>query len=101
MVEITIVISFVSLIFAMYAGINSLVRNRRIDDQKNASELATAIAKLNEIGHDTSEIKNDLREVKNDVKKQDEFIIRIDESLKSAWRVINKMQDKKDGEEDE
>ena len=101
MIEVTLVISFISLAFAMYAGINTLIRNRRMEDKKDASELTTVIVKLEGISRDTSEIKNDLKDVKQDVKKHDELIIRIDESLKSAWKAINKIQDKEDGKEDE
>jgi peptidoglycan hydrolase CwlO-like protein len=50
------------------------------------------IVKLENIGNDISEMKNDLRNIKNDVKSNSENIIRLDESLKSAWKIINHLQ---------
>ena len=50
------------------------------------------IVKLENIGKDTSEIKADIKGVKSDVKKNTEQIIRLDESLKSAWKRINQLE---------
>ena len=91
-IEVALLISGVSLAFAIYQGINNLKRNKAVDDKKEASEMTTVIVKLENIGKDISEIKNDMRNIRNDVKNNSEKIIRLDESLKSAWKIINHLQ---------
>lgn len=94
-VEIALIISAASLFFAVYSGVSNLKRNKSADDKKEATDMTTVIVKLEGISKDTSEIKNDIKSVKDDVKQQGEQIIRLDESLKSAWKIINKLQDRK------
>lgn len=93
-IEVALLISVCSLAFAMYQGIANLKRNKATDDRKEASEMTTVIVKLESIGKDTGEIKNDMKDVKQDVRKNTEQIIRIDESLKSAWKRINLLEGK-------
>lgn len=93
-VELSIIISIVSVGFAILSGVMSMKRNKTADDKKEATEMTTVIVELKQISKDTNEIKNDVKSVKDDVKHNTEKIIRLDESLKSAWRVINKLQDK-------
>lgn len=100
-VEVAILISAVSLGFAIYSGVANMKRNKTTDDKKEATEMTTVIVKLEGISRDTSEIKNDLKSVKEDVKHNSEQIIRMDESLKSAWKTINKLQDKGGGDNNE
>ena len=100
-VEVAILISVVSLGFAIYSGVANMKRNKTTDDKKEATEMTTVIVKLEGISRDTSEIKNDLKSVKEDVKHHSEQIIRMDESLKSAWKAINKLQDKGGGDNNE
>lgn len=93
-IEVALLISAGSLAFALYQGIANLKRNKATDDRKEASEMTTVIVKLESIGKDTGEIKNDMKDVKQDVRKNTEQIIRVDESLKSAWRRINLLEGK-------
>lgn len=91
-IEVALLLSVVSVTFAVYQGIMNLKRNKAVDDRKEASEMTTVIVKLEGISKDTSEIKNDIKSVKSDVKHNSESIIRLDESLKSAWKIINHLQ---------
>lgn len=68
-------------------------RNKSTDDKKEATEMTTVIVKLENISKDTGEIKNDMKSVKDEVKHNTEKIIRLDESLKSAWKAINRLQE--------
>lgn len=92
-VEVALLISLVSVAFSIYQGVSNMKRNRTTDDKRESSELTTVIVKLENIGKDTSEIKTDLKDVKSDVKKNTEQIIRLDESLKSAWKRINQLEE--------
>ena len=68
-------------------------RNKSTDDKKEATEMTTVIVKLENISKDTGEIKKDMKSVKDEVKHNTEKIIRLDESLKSAWKAINRLQE--------
>lgn len=98
-IEVALLLSVVSVTFAVYQGIMNLKRNKAVDDRKEASEMTTVIVKLEGISKDTSEIKNDIKSVKSDVKHNSESIIRLDESLKSAWKIINHLQGVEDHSE--
>ena len=91
-IEAALVISGVSLAFGIYQGVSNLKRNKESDDRKEASEMTTVIIELKNISKDTTEIKNDVKDLKRDVKENTEQIIRLDESLKSAWKRINALE---------
>lgn len=92
-IEIMSVVTIISVAFAVISGIVNMRRNLATDDKKEAAEMTTLLIKLENIQKDTSEIKSDIRSVKEETKKNTEKIIRMDESLKSAWNAINKLQD--------
>lgn len=85
-IEVAVVISLISLIFAIVSGISSMKRNARTDDRKDASELTTVIVKLENIGNDIKEIKTDLRDVKADIQVHAEKIVKMEQQIK----VLNK-----------
>lgn len=85
-IEVAVVISLISLIFAIVSGISGMKRNARTDDRKDASELTTVIVKLKNIGNDIKEIKTDLRDVKADIQVHAEKIVKMEQQIK----VLNK-----------
>lgn len=91
-VEIAVLVSLLSLAFTIYQGVANMKRNKAVDDKNEASEMTTVIVKLENISKDTHEIKSDMKDVKSEVKHNTEQIIRLDESLKSAWKAINRLQ---------
>lgn len=99
-IELATIISVLSVGFAICSGIFSMKRNKTADDKKEATEMTTVIVKLENISKDTGEIKNDMKSVKDDVKHNTEQIIRLDESLKSAWKAINRLQEGADSHVD-
>lgn len=90
-IEIGVAISVISAAFAIIFGVLNAQRNKKADDQREASDMTTVMIKLEKIADDTSEIKNDLKSLKADVRHNSESIIRLDESLKSAWKQINEI----------
>lgn len=100
-IEVALLISGVSLAFAVYQGVSNLKRNKAADDKHDASELTTVIVKLENIGNDTAEIKSDIKSVRAEVKQNSERIIRLEESLKSAWKRINLLECHKGEEADD
>lgn len=90
-------LTIVSVVFGVFSGIVNLRRNKTSDDKAEASEMTTLLVKFESIQKDLYEIKtdirNEIRTVKEENKSNAEKLIRLDESLKSAWNAINKMQD--------
>lgn len=95
-IEVAFLISIVSVFFTFIFGLNGMRRNQKADDKREQSEMTTVIVKLESISSDTNEIKNDIKSLKSDVRHNSENIIRIDESLKSAWKRINELAGKKE-----
>ncbi len=95
-IEIALLISIASVFFAIVFGINSMRRGQKADDKKEQSDMTTVIVKLENIQAATNEIKNDIKSVKADVRANSEDIVRMDESLKSAWKRINELAEKID-----
>ena len=93
-VEIMTIISVLSIGVGIFGTLKGMSRNKTADDKSEASEMTTLIVKLEGIQKDCTEIKNDIKSVKEDTKKNTEQIIRMDESLKSAWKQINTINNK-------
>lgn len=89
------IIGICGTMFGIMSSFLNLRRNKSADDKADASEMATITAKLESINNNTLEIKNEIKSIKEETRKNSEQIIRMDESLKSAWRAINKIQDVK------
>lgn len=90
--EISMVITIVSVSFAIFSGIMAMRRNARLDDQKYQSEITTVIVKLENIADDTKEIKEQIKGLDDQIhnldrrvtiveQKADRAHIRLDESV--------------------
>ena len=90
-VEVALLISIVSVVAAIFFGMAAFRRNQRTDDRSEQDSMTRVIVKLESINADTNEIKNDIKSVKADGRQNSEQIIRVDESLKSAWKQINEI----------
>lgn len=62
--ELSIVISVLSVSFALYSGISNLKRNDKKDTAEETAQLTTVIVKLENIGDGVSEIKSDMKNVR-------------------------------------
>lgn len=91
-VEVALLISGVSLAFAIYSGITNLKRNKSNDDKKDATEMTTVIVKLENIGTGIAEIKSEMTNVKNDLKESRERIIKVEESAKQAHKRLDSFE---------
>lgn len=80
-----IIVSILALLFAVYSFFS---RNSK----ENASELTTVIVKLENIGSGIADIKAELNTIKKDQRDDHDKLIRIDESLDSAWHRINTLE---------
>lgn len=88
-IEVALLISGISLAFAIYFGIINVKRNKSSDDKQDASEMTTVIVKLENIGTGITEIKSEMTNVKNDIKENRERIIKVEESTKQSHRRLD------------
>lgn len=85
MAYIPIIISVLSLLLAAYTFLSK-------ENKENTSELTTVIVKLENIGSGIADIKAELNTIKKDQRDDHDKLIRLDESLDSAWHRINTLE---------
>lgn len=89
-------ITILSISIGICGTVFGIRRNNKQDDKADATQITTVIVKLENITKELLEIKNEFRTEIKGIKVLTETntkdIIRIDESLKSCWNVINEMK---------
>lgn len=93
-VEITILLSFVSLCVAGVVAVTSIRRNKATDDKKEASDMTTLIVKLENIGNGVNEIKSDMRNMREDMQDLRDRLIIVEQSAKSAHHRLDALEGK-------
>lgn len=97
---ITIIISAISVSFAIYFGLKN---NRRADDRDIADKVArdTKInIKLDDISGDVKEIRYDISETKKQVADMDKRLVIVEQSAKSAHHRLDDFISKEKGGQD-
>ena len=93
-IEVTILVSIVSVAFAIYFGLKS---NRRSDVKEIEERVArdtTLNIKLDDISGDVKDIKYEMSETKRKVNELDIKFAKVDQSVKSAHHRIDKIEGK-------
>ena len=80
-----IVISIISLLFALYSW--SIKNNK-----DNNTELTTVIVKLENIGAGISDIKTEIANMKNDQKEDHDRLIKLESSVSTMWKRIDEVR---------
>lgn len=88
-VEVALLISLVSVGFAVYSGIANLKRNGKKDTAEDAAQLTTVIVKLENINTGITEIKAEMKNVKSDVQELRDRLIVVEQSTKSAHKRLD------------
>jgi outer membrane murein-binding lipoprotein Lpp len=94
-IEVALLISGISLAFAIYSGISNMKRNQKSDDKKDASEMTMVIVKLETIGTGITEIKADMSNVKDDIKETRERLIKVESSAAQAHKRLDTLESRK------
>ena len=81
---IPIAISLASLLLAVYTYISKASKD-------NTTELTTVIVSLDSIKSGISDIKAEIAGLKTDQRDDHDRLIKVESSLKSAWKQINKI----------
>ena len=77
----SIVISVCSLLLAAYTFLTK-------NNKDNTTALTTLVVKLESISEGISDIKREINSIKDDQKQDHDRIVRLEESLSSAWVQI-------------
>lgn len=86
-IEISLLLSGVSVAFAIFFGICSKQRNEKKDTQEDAEQRATTdtmvMMKLENIADDLKDIKRESRENREEMKSLRDRVVIVEQSLKS------------------
>lgn len=94
--DVSLLISFLSLCVAGVVMITSIRRDKATDDKKEASETTTLIVKLENISDGVNEIRSDMRNMRSDIQDLRERLIIVEQSTKSAHHRLNTLEGKED-----
>ncbi|MDR1159761.1 MAG: hypothetical protein LBK69_03950 [Syntrophomonadaceae bacterium] len=92
--EVSLLIAGISLAFALYSGISNLKRNSKADTQKDTAAMTMVLVKLENITQGITEIKSELSVMRKDFQELHDKVIINEQSLKSAWRMIDTIENK-------
>ena len=90
-IEVPILISIVSVAFAVYTGTCNTKRNATSDIKKDAIQMATINVKLDTIGRGVDDIKIEQKTINKDIKELDDRVLKVEESTKSAHHRIDEI----------
>lgn len=100
-IDVSLVISLLSVGFAIFAGVTNMKRNKEHDDKKESAELTTVIVKLENINSDTKDIKNELRSIRTEVGDLRERVTIAEQAAKSLHKRVDKIEERLDKEQGE
>ena len=93
-IEITILISVVSVAFAIYFGLKSNRRSDVQDIKNEATKNAEINFKLDSISSGVNDIKYDISAMRKKVDDIDKRLVVVEQSAKSAHHRIDRMEGK-------
>ena len=95
-IEVTILISVISVASAIYFGLKSNRRNDIKDIQEKAERDTRINIKLDDISGDVKDVKYDISSVKKKVDDIDKRLIIVEQSTKSAHHRIDRIEGKEE-----
>lgn len=95
-VELSLLLSGISVAFAIFFGISSKSRNERKDAEQETEDRAAThtllMTKLENIADDVKDIKRDYRETNAEVQNLRERVVAVEQSLKSYHKRLDGMK---------
>lgn len=92
-VELSLLLSGISVAFAIFFGISSKNRNDRKDTEQETEDRAATrtllMTKLENIADDVKDIKRDYRETNAEVQNLRERVVVVEQSLKSYHKRLD------------
>lgn len=100
-IEVTVLISAVSVAFAIFFGLKSNRRNDVKEIEEKATRDATIIVKLDSISVDVKGIKDDMSNINKKVDEIDKRVVIVEQSAKSAHKrldgIVGNREDRDNG----
>ena len=91
--EVSAFITIISVAFAIFAGVMTIRRNARLDDQRYSSDITTVIVKLEAIAEDIKEIKEQVHGLDNKVQSLDRRVTILEQSVNKAHSRLDTMEE--------
>lgn len=95
MIELSLLLSGISVAFAIFFGISNKKRNDKKDAEQETEERATAntlmMTKLENIANDVKDIKRDYKETRAEVQDLHDRVLIVEQSLKSYHKRLDGM----------
>ena len=92
-VEISLLLSGISVAAAIFFGISSKNRNERKDTEQETEDRASThtllMTKLENIAEDVKELKRDTREMRSEVQNLRDRVVVVEQSLKSYHKRLD------------
>lgn len=98
-IEVTILISVISVAFAIFFGLSNYKRGNVKDLTEKVKDDTRFEMKLDEIGRNVSDIKYDISATKKEVQELSNKLIAVEASTKSAHRRLDMFEQKKHEDE--
>lgn len=90
-IEVSLLLSGVSIAFAIFFGISTRNRNVKKDTQDEAREDATILTKLENIQNTMIEVKSEMGSYRNEMKEIREYYIRASERLEQLHERVDRI----------
>ena len=94
-IELSLLLSGISVAFAIFLGISNKKRNDKKDAEQETEERATAntlmMTKLENIADDVKDIKRDYKETRAEVQNLHDRVLIVEQSLKSYHKRLDGM----------
>ena len=90
-VEVTVLISALSLLIALIVAIVNIRDKNSSTDRESASQITTLIVKLESIAEGINEIKSDMRNIKSEIQDLRERLVIVEQATKSAHNRLDTM----------
>lgn len=96
-VDISLIISLISVAFAVFFGLKNNKRTDVKDIEERVKENTKINIKLDNIGQTTQDIKSEISSMRDDIKSHNDRIIKLEESCKSAHHRIDGLAKRVEG----
>ena len=93
MIEITLLISIISVSFSVFFGLKNSKKSDEKDIAERIARDTRTDMKLDEIGKDVKEVKETVRNIQNDVKDHEGRIVKLEASYKAEHKRLDEIHD--------
>lgn len=95
-IDISMAISIVSVLAAVFFGYQAFARNNTSDVEEKASMNARVLTKLDSISDDIKDMKRDNQDLRKEVRQIDNRVIILEQIVKSDIKDFNVLKTKED-----